>query len=204
VPTRSVGDVMFTFEMNGSGSSGSAVPHYFVWNGTKFVEKSPAPPSLVSSINNVEVPSGPWGFVNSKGQWAAGNLLRFGFAEASVKLSEAFPNFEPCNNVAYVQVRTRSSATENSDLKDTTRIFEFSFGGPAPVASFAPSCDAQFSYNGSASTDSSGGNSLTYLWQFTPPAGTALSGSGLTGPDANGVYTTTQVSGTVTVNLATD
>jgi len=84
--------------MNGSGSSGSAVPHYFIWNGTKFGEQTPAPPSLVSSINNAPVASAPWGFVDSKGNWVLGDLLRFGFAEASVKLSEAFPNFEPCNN----------------------------------------------------------------------------------------------------------
>lgn len=202
IPTRSVGDVMFTFEMMGSGSSGSAVPHYFIWNGAKYVEQNPAPASLVASINNVEIPAAPWGFVDSKGNWVLGNLLRFGFAEASVKLSEAFPGFEPCNNVAYVQVRTRSSASDTSDLKDTTRIFEFSFGGPSPVASFAASCDAQFSYNGSASTDTTGGHNLSYLWQFTPPAGTTLSGNGITGPDANGSYFSTLVSGTVTVNLA--
>lgn len=202
IPTRSIGDVLFTFEMQGSGGSGSAVPHYFLWNGVKYVEQSPAPPSLVSSINQTEVPAAPWGYVNSKGAWTTGNLLRFGFAEASVKLTEAFPNFEPCNNIAYVQVRTRSSATETSDLKDTTRIFGFQFGGPAPVAAFTPSCDAQFSYDASGSKDSAGGNNLSYLWQFTAPAGSTLSGPGLSGPDASGVYTSTQISGTVSVNIA--
>lgn len=202
IPTRSVGDVLFTFEMMGSGGSGSAVPHYFVWDGTRFVEQVPPPPSLVSTINNVETPAGPWGYVNSKGVWTLGNLLRFGFAEASVKLSEAFPNFEPCDNALFVQVRTRSSATENSDLKDTTRIFEFRFGGPNPVALFAPSCAPQFSYDGTQSEDSTGGSNLSYLWEFLPPTGTTLSGPEISGPDANGVYTSAQSSGTVVVNLA--
>jgi hypothetical protein len=39
----------------------------------------------------------------------------------------------PCGNSTFVQVRTRSSATETSDLKDTTRIFEFHFDGPDAV-----------------------------------------------------------------------
>src|SRR6266404_9003337 len=34
VPTRTVGDVLFTFELMGSGNSGSAVNHFSVWNGT--------------------------------------------------------------------------------------------------------------------------------------------------------------------------
>ena len=201
IPTRSIGDVLFTFEMMGSGGSGSAVPHYYIWNGVKYVEQVPAPPSLVSSINQTEVPAAPWGFVNSKGNWVLGNLLRFGFAEASVKLSEAFPNFDPCNNAAFVQVRTRSSATETSDLKDTTRIFEFRFGGPQPIASYGETCLAQFTYDGSGSKDSTGGSSVSYIWSFTPPAGVTLSGTGITGPDVNGVYHSTSATGLVDVNL---
>ena len=200
-PTRVVGDVLFTFEMMGSGGSGSAVPHFYIWNGTKFVEQLPPPPSLVSSINQTETPAAPWGFVNSKGNWALGNLLRFGFAEASVKLSEAFPNFDPCNNAAFVQVRTRSSATDTSDLKDTTRIFEFRFGGPQPIATYGKTCLAQFTYDGSASKDSTGGSSVSYIWSFTPPSGVTLSGAGITGPDANGAYHSTSATGLVDVNL---
>jgi hypothetical protein len=139
--------------------------------------------------------------VNSKGQWVLGNLLRFEFAEASVKLSEAFPNFDPCNNSAFVQVRTRSSASDTSDLKDTTHVFEFRFGGPQPVATYGSTCLAQFTYDGSASKDSTGGSSLAYLWSFLPPVGVTLSGAGITGPDVHGAYHSTSVSGLVNVNL---
>jgi len=38
LPTRTVGDVLFTFEMQGSGGSGSATPHYYVWNGSAYIE----------------------------------------------------------------------------------------------------------------------------------------------------------------------
>ena len=203
VPNRSVGDVLFTFEMNGSGTSGSAVPHYFVWDGTKFVEQVPAPPSLVSSINQNDIQAAPWGFVNSKGTWVLGNLLRFTFAEASVNLSEAFPDLEFCNGAkSFVQVRTRSSATETSDLKDTTQIFEFLFGGPNAVATLNTGCDAQFTFDGTGSHDSSGGTQLTYSWDFSAPAGVTLSGAGITGPDGNGVYHSTSPMGAANVQLA--
>ena len=203
VPNRSVGDVLFTFEMNGSGTSGSAVPHYFVWDGTKFVEQTPAPPSLVSSINQNDIQAAPWGFVNSKGTWALGNLLRFTFAEASINLAEAFPNLEFCNGAkSFVQVRTRSSASDTSDLKDTTQIFEFLFGGPNAVATLNTGCDAQFTFDGTDSHDSSGGTQLTYSWDFTAPAGVTLSGAGVTGPNGNGVYHSTSPMGAANVQLA--
>lgn len=201
LPTRTVGDVLFTFELSGSGTSGQAVPHYYIWNGTRFVEQTPPPPSLVSSINQSDVDAAPWGYVNSKGVWTLGRLPRFCFAEASVKLSEAFPNFTPCGNSAFVQVRTRSSATDTSDLKDTTHIFEFRFGGPDAVPAYADNCFQQFTYDGTASLDSGGGNTVTYLWDFIPAAGATLSGPGLTGPDAHGVYHSTQASGLVNVTL---
>src|SRR6476469_4541638 len=51
VPRRTTGDVLFTFEVQGSGGSGSAVPHFFVWNGISYVEQLPPPASLVSKIN---------------------------------------------------------------------------------------------------------------------------------------------------------
>jgi hypothetical protein len=202
LPTRSIGDVLFTFEMSGSGSSGSAVPHYFVWNGAKYIERIPPPPSLVSSINNVDTPAAPWGYVNSKGAWVLGTIPRFEFAEASVSLADAFPNFTPCNNRAFVQVRTRSSASDTSDLKDTTHIFEFLFGGPEAVPSFAINCAAQFSYDGTQSTDSMSGHNVAYSWDFTPPAGVTLAGAGLTGPDSGGTYHSTSASGVVNVGLS--
>lgn len=202
IPNRSVGDVLFTFEMNGSGTSGSAMPHYFLWDGTKYVEQSPAPASLVSSINRADIAAAPWGFVNSKGNWALGTLLRFTFAEASVNLTEAFPDLDLCNGAkAFVQVRTRSSAVETSDLKDTTKIFEFLFGGPNAIANLGTGCQPQFTFDGSASRDSSGGTELMYSWNFTAPAGVSLSGAGITGPDANGVYHSESANGAVDVAL---
>src|ERR1051325_8647231 len=65
IPTRTLGDVLFTFELSGSGSSGSATPHFFTWNGSAYVEQATLP-SLVSVINNADIPAAPWGFVNSK------------------------------------------------------------------------------------------------------------------------------------------
>jgi hypothetical protein len=203
IPTRTVGDVLFTFEMSGSGSSGSAVPHYFLWSGSNYVEKVPAPSSLVSSINNADTPAAPWGYVDSKGNWATGSIPRFEFAEASVKLADVFPNFSAClDSQAFVQVRTRSSATDTSDLKDTTKIFQFSFGGPEALGTLNTDCAGELLFDASDSKDSSGGTNLTYLWKITAPSGSTLSGPGITGPDASNVYQSTLVSGKATVGFA--
>lgn len=201
VPRRTVGDVLFTFEMSGSGSSGSATPHYYTWNGSKYVERIPAPASLISSINLAPTPAAPWGYVDSGGDWVLGTLPNFEFAEAAVNLADAFPNFSPCNNRAFVQVRTRASSTDTSDLKDTTEIFEFFFGGPTAAGNLATDCNQSFSYDASASRDSSGGTALTYQWSFKAPAGMTLSGTGVTGPDGSGNYHSTSKTGTVNVNL---
>jgi hypothetical protein len=202
IPTRTIGDVLFTFEMSGSGTSGSALPHFFIWNGSAYVEKIPAPASLVSSINSVDTPAGPWGYIDRQGNWASGSIPRFQFAEASVKLTDAFPNFNACNNsAAFIQVRTRSSATASSDLKDTTKIFQFRFGGPSSVVSLGTTCLGQLLFDGSASKDSSGSTNITYSWNLTPPSGVTLSGAGITGPDGSGVYHSTLISGTADVGL---
>ena len=98
----------------------------------------------------------------------APDLPRFEFAEAAVPLS-ILPKVNPCGGFAYVQVRTRSSSTATSDLKDTTKIFRYVFGGPSAVAQVAPNCTLNFSYSAAGSADSSGNTSspsLTYSWTF--------------------------------------
>jgi hypothetical protein len=195
-PTRTIGDRLFTFEMQGSGGSGSAVPHYFTWNGTAYVEQTPLPAGLISSINNTATPAGPWGFVDSHGNWTPGSLDRFEFAEAVAPLS--LFNLTGCGGALFVQVRTRSSATAGSDLKDATKIFQYQFGGPVAAAALSAGC-SQFTYDGAGSTDSQGGSNITYSWVFTAPVGVTLSGGGVTG-GSGGIYHSTLASGTVTVS----
>jgi hypothetical protein len=171
VPVRTVNDVLLTFEMQGSGGSGSAIPHVYRWNGSSYVEVAlnTLPAGLVTSINNVEIKPAPWGYVDSKGAWVlTPNIPRFEFAEAAVPLS-VLPNVNACGGFAYVQVRTRSSSTATSDLKDTTKIFRYVFGGPAASAAVTPSCSLQFGYSAAGSADSTGNTTapnLTYSWTF--------------------------------------
>lgn len=162
IPTRTVGDVMLTFEMSGSGSSGSAVPHYFKWNGSTYVEGA-VPAGTTTSINQTtSTPAAPWGHVDSKGAWVGGNLLRFEFAEAKVPLS-SLPGVNACGGHAYTQVRTRSSSTETSDLKDTTKIFRLDFATPTVTASKTSADGTALSVNLSGSA--SGISSPQYQWQ---------------------------------------
>jgi hypothetical protein len=201
IPTRTIGDVLLTFELQGSGNTGSATAHYYIWDGDSYNEQIPAPPSLITTINDASIPAAPWGFVSDQGNWVTGNLSRFQFAEASIALS-ALPGVNSCGGFAYVQVRSRSSSTANSDLKDTTRIFRYDFGGPTADALTSTNCDGQLIYNGSGSRDSGGTTNLTYSWVFTVSTGVTLSGGGVTVDPGNpNRYLSTQVSGTANVGL---
>jgi hypothetical protein len=169
IPTRTVGDRLLTFEMQGSGGSGSATPHAFHWNGSAFVEDDISGlANLFTSINNSDTTPEPWGYVDSKGNWVLSpNIPRFEFAEAQVPLSLIGTGVSGCGGAAFVQVRTRSSSTDNSDLKDTTKIFRYVFGGPSAGAQLTPQCGHHIAYDGSTSKNASGGTSnLTYAWQF--------------------------------------
>lgn len=216
VPNRSNGDVLLTFEMSGSGSSGSATAHYFTYGSGQYSEVTPLPSGIQTSINNsANTPGEPWGHVNDKGQWVLGNLDRFTFAEAAVPLSLlGFGNGSGCNGNRYVQIRTRSSSTDTSDLKDTTPSFAYSFGGPTAAATLATACATKtfanpngnptFTYNGAGSHDSGGGTSVTYAWSIdVSPVTATLSGGNVTATATPGHYTSTASSGTVTVDLAT-
>ena len=162
IPTRTEDDVLLTFEMQGSGGSGSATPHYYTWDGDEYVEGS-LPAGTLSTINtDTSTAAPPWGHVSGNSGWVGGNLQRFEFAEAKVPLS-ILPGVNACGGTAYTQIRTRSSSTENSDLKDTTKIFEFQFGSPSASAS-------KTSANGTNSSvllgsSSTGITTPTYQWQ---------------------------------------
>ncbi|HEY1087386.1 MAG TPA: hypothetical protein VGE37_06820, partial [Archangium sp.] len=167
VPCRSVGDVLFTFEMQGSGSSGSAVPSVFTWTGSEY-GAGPTDAGILSSINNsATTKGGPWGHVDSHGAWVLGDLDRFTFAEAVAPLS-LLPGVNACGGSAYVQVRTRSSSTATSDLKDTSKIFEFTFAGLRGSAVLLPSCDPGFSFDaGVVNLDGTSITNATCVWTFS-------------------------------------
>ncbi len=59
IPTRTVGDIQFVFEMQGSGNDAGSVENFvYEWNGTTFVSKSAA--TLISTINGtLDTPSPP-------------------------------------------------------------------------------------------------------------------------------------------------
>ena len=103
IPTRSVGDVLFTFEMQGSGGSGSVTPHFFRYGSGGYTEQA-LPAGTFSSINDNTTTAGePWGHVDSHGNWVLGNLDRNTFAEAVVNLAAVFPGFVACgSDSAYV------------------------------------------------------------------------------------------------------
>jgi hypothetical protein len=178
IPERTEDDVLLTFELNGSGGSGSASAHYFTWNGSAYVEDD-LPAGTVASINDsTSTPAAPWGHVDSKGKWVGGNLARFEFGEAKVPLL-ALPGVSVCGGKAFVQVRTRSSAKDTSDLKDTTKIFEFLFPSVSVTAAKQSADGATQSVQVGAQASESG---VSWEWlksadgtNWTPIAGSSTS-----------------------------
>jgi hypothetical protein len=166
IPCRSANDILFVFLMQGSGSSGSATPFIFTWNGSAYTPISAS--GVIASINNsTTTVGGPWGHVDSHGDWVLGNLDRFTFAEAAAPIS-LLPGVNACGGKAFVQVRTRSSSTDTSDLKDTTRVFEFQFLNLGASATLTPSCEQGFGYSADA-TDANGDplTGATCHWTFS-------------------------------------
>jgi len=162
IPTRTVDDVLLTFVLNGSGNTGSAEAHYFTWSGAAYVEQ-PLPASAKASINDSQnTPSAPWGHVNSKGVWDGSDLSRFEFGESSVPLS-VLPGVDACGGRAYVQLRTRSSATDTSDLKDATKIFEYEF--PSITVTAAKQNPNATDQSVEVAATATGATGLTYEWE---------------------------------------
>lgn len=166
VPTRTEGDVLFTFEV----SSGSAVltTSYFVWrvvNGVgSFVLSDASSLGVDSRANASPIAAPPWGFLNSRGNWAtSGTMDTFTFAEAVVGLNGIpFLAGGGCGGSAYVQVRTRSSAQATSDLKDASRIFLYALPAPIADAKVYGGCDSSFYYEDAGSTEGA-----TREWTFS-------------------------------------
>ena len=169
IPNRSDGDVLLTFEMSGSGNTGSAVAHYFTFtcsggcpNGS-YSEQS-LPQGLQVSINDSASTLGePWGHVDSKGNWVLGSLDRFTFAEAAVPLSALGIIGPQCGGNRFVEIRTRSSSTDTSDLKDTTPIFNYEFASPSASASKTSASGTNSTVTLTATVSQV--NSPTYQWQ---------------------------------------
>lgn len=236
VPNRSEGDVLLTFEMKGAGNSGSATPFRFVYDDPDITGDPNNPPDGVAAdtdfdgvyvsvgidginavINNDTIPSAPWGAVSSQGAWTTDALERFKFAEARVPLTLlGIEEGAVCEEISrFVQVRTRASSTENSDLKDLTKIFSFDFFAPTnPTQTLEARCDAEFDFSSSLATGDAPG------WTFSiddvggQPAGVTLAGVEKNGstvtlsPDANGTdgdgvttWTTSAFSGRIQATL---
>jgi hypothetical protein len=178
IPCRSEHDVLFTFELQGSGNTGSVVLNVFEWDGTAYVPIS-VPAGTLSAINQSATPAGPWGYVNSQGDWALGDLERFALGEVLVPFGPGgltLPGVSKCGGEAFIQLRTRSSATPNSDLKDLTRIFRLEFPSLTAEASLTPTCEGGLVFSAVATRpDGAAVPSPQCAWTFTSDSGAQLS-----------------------------
>ncbi|NUP10161.1 MAG: hypothetical protein HOW73_29270 [Polyangiaceae bacterium] len=174
IPCRTNGDILFTFEMRGSGGSGSAAPFVYTWNGTTYVQSTPTPAGVMSSINQVAADAAPWGRVDSHDAWVLADFEKFMLAEATAPIT-LLPGVNSCGGTAYVQVRTRASATPNSDLKDTSKVFEFQFNSLSGSAELTPSCAQGLDFEASAlDANNDPVDGATCTWTFSD--GTTQSG----------------------------
>lgn len=196
IPNRSDGDILISFELQGSGgSSGTVQTYIFRFDGddpnvigdpvpniyVPFCDDDPGTTGtgqgdcedilsdpLITSINGIaSTPPPPWGYVNSGGTWVLSpGMERRLFAEAQIPLS-LLPGVGVCGGSGFVQIRTRASSALGSDAKDTTKIFEYVFGGPTAAGALTGGCGLNIHYDAAGSTNASGGTTgLTYEWRF--------------------------------------
>ena len=194
IPNRTVGDVLVGVQL----SSQVTAPPVFaisIWNGTSYVpfDISTLPAALrpVVTTNLVQTPSEPWGFVNAKGVWQVGQIPPSCLAEVYIPISPQLTLLNTASSTTtdplFLQIRTRSSLTDSSDLKDLTTYFPLEFTGPTPTLNLRSTCNQSMTYfpdwgNGS-------GNGLTYKWEIGCDPGCSLSSTDLEfglDPDAPG------------------
>ena len=178
IPTRTVGDVLVAVQL----PSGVGQPSFFifVWNGTKYapfdINTLPAAKKPVISTNLINTPSAPWGFVDSKGVWRVGQIPAGCFAEILIPIS---PELSLLNNAAgdtteplFMQIRTRSSVGDTSDLKDLTTYFPFAFSGPTASMNLRSNCGQGITYFPEWPDTTPTG--VPYRWQFGVDAGASM------------------------------
>ncbi len=208
IPNRTDGDVLFTFEMQGS-STNVATPHVYLYKSSipgfdlsNDLAGSLGPYNPLMGMNFGLTPSAPWGHVDSKGKWVVEQEPNAEFAEALAFYGPdtlthgglgILPFINKCGGKAFVQIRTRSSTTSTSDLKDTTKFFVYQFPQPLAAPANRSNCSQGFFFNGTGSSGSTPGAALTYTWTFTSSdPSVTLTGDGFTlTPVAGqpGVYT---------------
>jgi hypothetical protein len=180
IPNRSVGDILVGVELS-SQTSTPPISVISLWDGLKYVPFNittlPEEKRPVVTTNLIPTPSEPWGFVNAKGVWQVGQIPASCFAEILIPISEQFSLLNAASvgdttQPLFLQIRSRSSLTDNSDLKDLTTYFPIEFTGPAPELSLRSTCNQGLTYF--PDWGSAIGNGLIYRWQFGCDAGSSL------------------------------
>jgi hypothetical protein len=166
IPTRSVGDLLIAYDLGGSVSSnlgamnvrvfkakadiggcGSTCIGYDYANpdvnksgGATLVDADPCGGAgqpvctgVTAAMNTVQIPAPPWQSYDA-GYNLVDTIQPFGFAEASIDVSQATSQQNVCVN--FVSVKSRSSESVTSQLKDTTGIKPFPFCGGMTVKKY--------------------------------------------------------------------
>ena len=137
VPTRTPGDLLLVFELDGSGKSGSVEVFGYRWLSGDW-SAIPLPADTLRAINQANVAGPPWGNRDDKGNWGSRDLARFTFAEVSVPIGagglEVPVDGSDCSMSAWVSIRTRPSNEFTSAMKDAFEIIEYEFSGLSVAA----------------------------------------------------------------------
>jgi hypothetical protein len=166
VPTRQVGDLLIAYDLGGSvsnnlgamnvrvfkakaniGGCGATCVGYDYANpdvnssgGATLIDPSdcgdvgkPACTGVTAGMNTSEITAPPWQSYDSQYQ-LTDTIQPFGFAEASIDIQKATGQQNVCVN--FVTVKSRSSESVTSQLKDTTGIKPFPFCGGMTVKKF--------------------------------------------------------------------
>lgn len=129
---RSIGDFVVSIDFLGGGSTPTSTVR--IWNGSAYVEMAPPDGAVVSAANLQDIAhgaAGTWKHFDTNGA-PVEVLSALQFVEAGINLTAMGINIQACNTAATFTVKTRSSSSFTSELKDFALV-HFSLQQP-PVA----------------------------------------------------------------------
>jgi len=194
IPNRQVNDLLIAYDLGGSVSNNTgslnvrifkaklgfgcngACPGYDYSNPDATLNGSGSFPQsgsgVTAAMNTASIDAGPWQAYDDHNQ-LVNTIGAFGFAEAGIDVQQTVGLQSICVN--YVTVKSRSSESVTSQLKDTTGTVNFPFCGGLAVHKYI---DAN--QNGAKDTGEANGAN----WSFTvygPAAGGGIGPSVCTG-----------------------
>jgi hypothetical protein len=184
---RTVGDLVITIDYSNGGSNAGAV--VFRWEETSpgvfdYVLYTPPVGTIYAASNitgSVSVPFGAFGSTT---------YPKFSYAEVAANLNDVIPGLDDCIGIATVLIKTKSSDSDDAELKDFMEPVQVQLG-TVPIVDITPSnptlCNGQ-STTLTANVTFPPNGPFTWAWTSNPAGFTSTDQSITVSPSATTDY----------------